>query len=383
MENISLLGCTGSIGTQALQVAALHPDRFRITALTAHSSAEKLFEQVRLFKPLFAALTSGPCEVPEDIRDACAWSFGPGALKEAAELPESDTVLDAVVGMAGLEAVLTAGRAGKRVLLANKEALVAGGELVMSLFGPLQGHRLLPVDSEHSAIWQCLEAAGDNAPEEIILTASGGPFRTWDRERIRNATVREALGHPNWHMGSKITVDSATMFNKGLEIIEARWLFDVPEERISVHIHPESIVHSGVRFRDGTVLCQLGIPDMRLPILYAMSWPERLPTGTERLDLFAAGRLTFERPDDDRFPAMALARAALREGGSAACILNAANEEAVYAFLSGALPFGGIYETVSEVMARLPSGRIASLDDVKEYDRQARRLAGERISAIR
>ncbi len=383
MENISLLGCTGSIGTQALRVAALHPDRFRITALTAHRSAEKLFELVRLFKPAFAALTDGPHEIPEDLKDACTWSFGPGALREAAELPESDTVLDAVVGMAGLEAVLTAGRAGKRVLLANKEALVAGGEVVMSLFGSLKEHRLLPVDSEHSAIWQCLEAAGDNAPEEILLTASGGPFRTWDRERIKNATVREALGHPNWHMGSKITVDSATMFNKGLEIIEARWLFDMPEDRISVHVHPESVVHSGVRFRDGTVLCQMGIPDMRLPILYAMSFPERLDTGTEPLDLFRVGKLTFERPDDEKFPAMSLARAALREGGSAACILNAANETAVMAFLQGRLSFGGIYDTVAEVMAHLSAGPVTCIGDIKEYDRRARLLAEERIKNIR
>lgn len=382
MNNISLLGCTGSIGTQALAAAALHPDRFRIVALTAHHDAEKLFEQVRLFKPLFAALTGGPCEVPSDIKNACQWSFGPGALAEAARLAECDTVLDAVVGMAGLEAVLAAGRAGKRVLLANKEALVAGGELVMGLFGGLGEHRLLPVDSEHSAIWQCLEAAGDNPAEEIILTASGGPFRTWDRERIRRASVREALGHPNWHMGSKITVDSATMFNKGLEIIEAKWLFGLPEDRITVHVHPESIVHSAVRFRDGAVLAQLGVPDMRLPILYAMSWPDRLETGAERLDLFRVGKLTFERPDDGKFPAMSLARAAIREGGSAPCVLNAANEEAVYAFLRGGLSFGGIYETVADVMQRVQRGPVASFGDVLEYDRLARLLAGERIGKL-
>ncbi len=382
MENISLLGCTGSIGTQALEVAALHPDRFRITALTAHSNAEKLFEQVRLFKPSFAALTKGESEIPEDLKNACTWAFGPEALKEAAALPESDTVMDAVVGMAGLEAVLTAGKAGKRVLLANKEALVAGGEMVMSLFGPLKDHRLLPVDSEHSAIWQCLEAPGENVPVEILLTASGGPFRTWDRDRIKTATVAQALGHPNWQMGSKITVDSATMFNKGLEIIEARWLFDMPEDKIRVHIHPESIVHSAVRFRDGAVLAQLGVPDMRLPILYAMAWPERLTTGAEPLDLFRVGKLTFEEPDNEKFPAMSLSRAALRQGGSAPCILNAANEEAVYAFLRGEIPFGSIYDTVSSVLDRLPAGGISSFEDVREYDSRARLLARERIKNL-
>ncbi len=382
MENISLLGCTGSIGTQALEVAALHPDRFRITALTAHSNAEKLFEQVRLFKPLFAALTGGECEIPADLKNVCAWSFGPDALREAAALPESDAVLDAVVGMAGLEAVLTAGKAGKRVLLANKEALVAGGEMVTSVFGPLKNHRLLPVDSEHSAIWQCLEAAGDNLPEEILLTASGGPFRTWEADRIRNASVTEALGHPNWHMGAKITVDSATMFNKGLEIIEARWLFDMPEDRIRVVVHPESIVHSAVRFRDGAVLAQMGVPDMRLPILYAMAWPDRLATGAEELDLFRVGKLTFEEPDERKFPAMALARAALREGGGAPCVMNAANEEAVYAFLGGRISFGSIYDIVSYVTETLRAGKLHCFEDVRECDLRARTLARERIKAL-
>ncbi len=383
MQKIAILGCTGSIGTQALQVAALHPDRFRVLALTAHSSAEKLFELVRRFRPEYAFYTGGEIALPEDVKSLCKWSFGTKALIEAARLPEVDTVLDAVMGMAGLEAVLAAGKAGKKVLLANKEALVAGGALVMELFGPVGNHRLLPVDSEHSAIWQCLEGAHGCQPKELILTASGGPFRTWTLERIRKATIGEALGHPTWSMGRKITVDSATMFNKALEIIEARWLFDVPHEKIRVHIHPQSIVHSAVRFEDGTVIAQMGIPDMRLPILYAMSWPDRLPTGTEDLDLFKIGTLTFEKPDDARFPAMDMARSCLDAGGTACAVLNAANEEAVGAFLQGKILLGEIYDTVSFVLDRLPTLAVREAGDIFEADRRAREMARERIGGLK
>ena len=379
MENIAVLGCTGSIGTQALEVAALHPDRFRVKALTAHSNADKLFELVRLFKPDYAFFTGGDIPLPEDVGRICEWGFGKQGLIEAAVLPGVDTVLDAVMGMAGLEAVLAAGKAGKKVLLANKEALVAGGALVMGLFGPLKEHRLLPVDSEHSAIWQCLEGAHGAPPRELSRTASGGPFRTWDAERIRNANAAQALGHPTWSMGKKITVDSATMFNKALEIIEARWLFDVAHPQISVHIHPQSIVHSAVRFYDGTVIAQLGIPDMRLPILYAMSWPERLATGTADLDLFKVGTLTFEKPDDSRFPAMKMARACLDEGGTACAVLNAANEEAVSAFLRGKIPLGAIYDTVAYVLDKLPSAPLRELGDILEADQRARKEALDRI----
>ncbi|MBQ8136375.1 MAG: 1-deoxy-D-xylulose-5-phosphate reductoisomerase [Clostridia bacterium] len=375
MRRISILGCTGSIGKQALQVIRLHPDRFQVAALTAHSDTEGLFDLVREFRPAFAALTAGEQPIPEDVKAISEFHFGHGALAEAAALPETDDVLDAVSGMAGLEAVLQAGKAGKRVLLANKEALVAGGKLVMALFGLLDEHRLLPVDSEHSAIWQCLENNSRKGLSEILLTASGGPFRTWPKERMEHATVEEALGHPNWSMGKKITIDSATMFNKALEIIEARWLFNVDQRKIRVLIHPQSVVHSGVRFRDGTVLCQLGIPDMRLPILYAMSYPERLETGTEDLDLLKVGSLTFEAPDLSRFPALDLARQVLDAGGCAACVLNAANEEAAHAFLAGHIPFGGIYRVVDGALNALPNREGKTLEDVLEMDTRARECA--------
>ena len=375
MRRIAILGCTGSIGKQALEVIRLHPDRFQVVALTAHSDAEGLFALVREFRPAFAALTAGEQAIPEDVKGISDFHFGHDALALAAALPETDDVLDAVSGMAGLEAVLRAGQAGKRVLLANKEALVAGGALVTALFGPLEKHRLLPVDSEHSAIWQCLENHDRKGLSEILLTASGGPFRTWPKEKMEHATIAEALGHPNWSMGKKITVDSATMFNKALEIIEAKWLFDVDHRKIRVLIHPQSIVHSGVRFQDGTVLCQLGIPDMRLPILYAMSYPERLSTGTEDLDLVRAGALTFEAPDQHRFPALSLARQALDAGGCAACILNAANEEAAHAFLAGRIYFGAIYRVVDGVLGKVANRKAESLESILEADRLARDCA--------
>ena len=288
---------------------------------------------------------------------------------------ECDTVLAAVVGIAGMDAVITAGRAGKRVLLANKESLVAGGEIVMRLFGGIAGGRLLPVDSEHSAIFQSMLGREGNAVDEILLTASGGPFRTWPKERIRAASVEEALGHPNWSMGAKITVDSATMFNKGLEIIEARWLFGIPQERIRVLVHPQSVVHSAVRYRDGAVIAQMGIPDMKLPILFAMAYPERLETFTPPLDLTALGQLTFEEPDGERFPAIALARGAIDTGGTAPTVMNAANEIAVAAFLKKRIAFGQIYPIVSETMERVPVRAVTEASDIHEADAQARRAA--------
>ena len=275
MKKIAILGSTGSIGTQALDLCRRHPDRYRVTALTARRSREKLFAQVREFRPEMAGLTEGidPAEIPEDLK-FCRRMSGREALKAAAAEVEADQVLVSIVGIAGLQSVLDALQAGRQVLLANKEALVTGGHLVTDLAAKA-GKPLLPVDSEHSAIFQCLQGAGGNQPEKILLTASGGPFRNWDQERIRRATPAEALRHPNWNMGAKITVDSASMFNKGLEIMEARWLFDLPEDRIEVVVHPESIVHSAVVFRDGAVLAQLGLPDMRVPIGYAMAYPER------------------------------------------------------------------------------------------------------------
>ena len=377
MKRIAILGSTGSIGGQALDICRRHPDRYRVVALTARGSREKLFDQVREFRPEMAGLTEGidPAEIPEDLR-FCTFMSGREALKAAAAEVAADQVLVSIVGIAGLESVLNALAAGRQVLLANKEALVTGGHLVTELAAKM-GKPVLPVDSEHSAIFQCLQQAANNRAERILLTASGGPFRTWDRERIEKATPAEALKHPNWNMGAKITIDSASMFNKGLEIMEARWLFDMPEEKIEVVVHPESIVHSGVVFRDGAVLAQLGVPDMRVPIGYAMAYPERIETGVAAPDLFSLGKLTFEKPDEEKFPALRLARAALRAGGAACTVFNGANEAAVAAFLREEIPFGGIARLVEGAMERLDGMRADGLEDILEADRQARKYVME------
>ena len=375
MRKIAILGSTGSIGTQALDICRRHPDRYRVTALTARGSREKLFGQVREFRPEVAALTEGidPADIPEDLK-FCRFLSGRDALHAAAAETDADMVLVSIVGIAGLQSVMDALSAGKQVLLANKEALVTGGHLVTEL-ARKAGKPLLPVDSEHSAIFQCLQGAGGNRAEKILLTASGGPFRTWDRERIKKATRAEALKHPNWNMGAKITVDSASMFNKGLEIMEARWLFDVPEDRIEVVVHPQSIVHSAVVFRDGAVLAQLGEPDMRVPIGYAMAYPERIETGVSAPDLFALGSLTFERPDEVKFPALRLARECLRAGGAACTVFNGANEEAVAAFLREEIPFGEIAVRVERALDRLAGLPADCIGDIWEADRRAREIA--------
>ena len=372
MKKIAILGSTGSIGTQALDLCRRHPDRYRVTALTARGSREKLFAQVREFRPEMAGLTEGidSSEIPEDLK-FCRWMNGQEALHAAAAEVDADQVLVSIVGIAGLRSVLDALGAGRQVLLANKEALVTGGHLVTDL-AARAGKPLLPVDSEHSAIFQCLQGAGGNQPEKILLTASGGPFRKWEKDRIEQATPAEALRHPNWNMGAKITVDSASMFNKGLEIMEARWLFDIPEDRIEVVVHPESIVHSAVVFRDGAVLAQLGEPDMRVPIGYAMAYPERLETGVEPPDLFALGNLTFEKPDEQKFPALRLARESLRAGGAACTVFNGANEEAVAAFLREEIPFGEIARRVENALEKLCGLPADNLEDILEADRLAR-----------
>ena len=372
MSTLSILGSTGSIGTQALELVRLHPDRFQVKALTAHRNAELLFRQVREFRPELAGLTV-PIpreEIPADL-GFCRFVMGPEALHAAAAEVEVDQVLVSVVGIAGLQSVMDTLSAGRQVLLANKEALVTGGHLVMEA-ARRAGKPLLPVDSEHSAIFQCLQGAGDNRPTGILLTASGGPFRTWDAARIARATRKEALHHPNWSMGAKITVDSASMFNKALEIMEARWLFDMPPEKIRVVVHPQSIVHSAVEFEDGAVIAQLGVPDMRLPIQYAMTYPERIPTGAPALDLFALGQLTFEPGDPVRFPALRLAGECLRAGGAACTVLNGANEEAVAAFLREEIPFGDITRLVEDALAQLGGLPANTLEDVFAADRAAR-----------
>ena len=372
-RGIAILGSTGSIGKQAIEVIGLHPDRFFVTALTAHKNAELLFQQVRALRPRLAALTGvdQPVPIPADL-SFCEFRFGTQALEAVAREAEGQDVLAAVVGVAGLKAVMAARAAGKRVLLANKETLVAGGEMVMNACPP---GTLLPVDSEHSAIFQCLQGAGPNRYEQILLTASGGPFRTWEKERMQIATVRQALGHPTWNMGAKITVDSASMFNKALEIIEAKWLFDARPEQIQVVVHPQSIVHSAVKFADGAVIAQLGVPDMKLPILYAMTYPERLETGSKPLDLFEIGQLTFERPDPDKFPALRMAYQALHQGGAACCVLNAANEEACYAFLREEIAFGRIPQIVEAALQKYGHLPARSLEDIDRADALARETA--------
>lgn len=378
MRKLAILGSTGSIGTQALQVAALHADRYQVTALVARSSYTLFFEQVRAFRPRLAGLVVRPDAIPDDLKQI-EWVFGEEALTFAAEHADADDVLVSVVGIAGLSAVMKALQSGKRVLLANKEPLVAGGALVTEA-ARRAGKPLLPVDSEHSAIFQCLQGAQGNTPRRLLLTASGGPFRTWQKRDIYRATKAQALKHPNWSMGQKITIDSATMMNKALEVIEARWLFDMPAEKIDVLVHPQSVVHSMVEYEDGAVIAQMGTPDMRLPILYAMSWPERLATGGQALDWSQIGALTFEAPDTDKFPALNLAYAALKAGGTAAAVMNGANEVAVQAFLEDRICFGRIAQVVEETMQRISVVHSPSLEEVFEAD-QAARAAAQKLLA--
>lgn len=377
MQTIAILGSTGSIGTQALELVRLHPEEFRVVALTARSSREKLFEQVREFRPEVAGLTEpiAMSEIPEDVR-FCRWVMGKEALRVAAAEVPADMVLVSVVGIAGLQSVMDALGANRQVLLANKEALVTGGHLVMDAAKRI-GKPILPVDSEHSAIFQCLQGAGGNQPVRLLLTASGGPFRTWTREQMQNATRAQALKHPNWSMGAKITIDSASMFNKALEIIEAHWLFDMPPEKIQVVVHPQSIVHSAVEFADGAVLAQLGVPDMRVPIAYAMTYPRRIPTGSKPLNLFSIGTLTFEPGDPVRFPALRLAGECLNAGGAACTILNGANEMAVAAFLRDEIPFGAISRIVEGTLEACGAMPADTLDDIFHADLEARRRAKE------
>lgn len=378
MRKLAILGSTGSIGTQALQVAALHADRYQVTALVARSSYTLFFEQVRAFRPRLAGLVVRPDAIPDDLKQI-EWVFGEEALTFAAEHADADDVLVSVVGIAGLSAVMKALQSGKRVLLANKEPLVAGGALVTEA-ARRAGKPLLPVDSEHSAIFQCLQGAQGNTPRRLLLTASGGPFRTWQKRDIYRATKAQALKHPNWSMGQKITIDSATMMNKALEVIEARWLFDMPAEKIDVLVHPQSVVHSMVEYEDGAVIAQMGTPDMRLPILYAMSWPERLATGGQALDWSQIGALTFEAPDTDKFPALNLAYAALKAGGTAAAVMNGANEVAVQAFLEDRICFGRIAQVVEETMQRISVVHSPSLEEVFEADQAARAAAQELLA---
>ena len=378
MRKIAILGSTGSIGRQALDVVARYPERFCVHSLAARASAEALFDQVRAFRPERASLAQAPEALPGDVR-FCQWRFGDDAADWALE--GADDALGAVVGIAGLSSALRALDVCQRLLLANKEALVTGGELVMEKARRL--HRtILPVDSEHSAIFQCLQARGGNPIRRLLLTASGGPFRYCSREETDRATVRQALGHPTWKMGAKITVDCATMMNKGLEVIEAHHLFGVPLNRIEVVIHPQSVIHSMIEFEDGAILAQLGRPDMRGPISYALGYPERLPYGGEPLDWTRLSRLTFEAPDTEKFPCLKMAYQAQAAGGNLPVALNGANEVANAAFLAERICFGQISEIVDEVLNHTPRSNISSVEDVYEADRQARERAQQALRAM-
>lgn len=373
MRTIAILGATGSIGTQALDIVRRYPDRFRADCLTANTNAEKLFELVREFQPTAAALNAVPDYIPEDIRPV-QWFFGPDATVRALAATQPDDALCAIVGIAGLDAVMRALDVCERVLLANKEALVTGGDLVTAKAAE-RNVPLLPVDSEHSAIFQCLQARHDNPVRRLLLTCSGGALRDWKKQDMYAATVRDVLAHPTWNMGGKITVDCATMVNKGLEVIEAHHLFAMPAEKIDVVIHPQSVVHSMVEFEDGAVLAQMGMPDMRGPIGYAMGYPRRLPYDAKPLDFAALGHLDFAAPDHDRFPCLGMAIEALKTGGSAPVILNGANEAAVGAFLRGQIPFGRIAEVIDATLQALPVRPIASIADVHAADEEARERA--------
>ncbi len=379
--NIAVLGATGSIGASTLDVVGRHPDRYRVFALTAHVSAEPLLALCRAHHPPYAVL-SGVAEdraLREKFKAAGAeLLFGAKALERVASDPACETVMAAIVGAAGLASTLAAARAGKRMLLANKEALVMAGPLVMRAAREA-GAEILPVDSEHNAVFQCFH--NKESVRKIILTASGGPFRSIPLEALSAATPEQACAHPNWTMGRKISVDSATMMNKGLEVIEARWLFELEPERIEVVIHPQSIVHSLVEYIDGSVIAQLSNPDMRVPIAHALGFPERIDSGARPLDLTILRNLSFERPDEQRFPCLRLAYAALRAGGTAPAVLNAANEIAVEAFLGGRLPFTGIERIIAETLAAVPAKPADELASVLAADAQSRNWAAARVLA--
>ena len=388
MKQIAVLGATGSIGTSALDVIARHPERFRASVLSANADVAGLVALCVRFAPDIAIVASEAHYAA--LRDGLAQAglatramAGAQALAEVAGSDACDTVVAAIVGAAGLGSTLAAAKAGKRILLANKESIVVAGALLMRAVAE-SGAELLPVDSEHNAIYQCLPspsigAAARPGVRRIVLTASGGPFRGWSREQLEGVTPEQACAHPNWRMGRKISVDSATLMNKGLEVIEARWLFDAAPEAIGVVVHPQSIVHSLVDYVDGSTLAQLGNPDMRTALAYGLAWPERIDAGVPVLDLAAVGRLDFQPPDEAAFPCLRLARQALGEGPAATTVLNAANEVAVSAFLQGVLRFLGIPAVLESTLARLHERGADDLSSLLELDAQARQLAAALI----
>ena len=388
MQQITILGATGSIGVNTLDVIARHPERFRVYALTANRQWERLFEQCRQFKPRYAVLLDAVAaeQLQRRLKQAGLRTEvlqGMAALEQVSRAPEVAMVMAAIVGAAGLQPALAAAQAGKRVLLANKEALVMSGRIFMQAVQD-HGATLLPIDSEHNAVFQALPRDGNGdlramGVRRILLTASGGPFRTMPLAALEHVTPEQACAHPNWVMGRKISVDSASMMNKGLEVIEAHWLFNASADQIQVVIHPQSVIHSMVEYVDGSVLAQLGNPDMRTPIAYALGFPERIDSGVAALDLFQIARLDFEAPDARRFPCIALAYAALRSGGTVPAVLNAANEVAVAAFLERRLPFRRIAAVIEHTLAAIPTGAADMLEQVLAADSQARQVAREHI----
>ena len=374
-KQIAILGSTGSIGTQALKVIEEHPDLYEAYALTANNQVELLAEQARKFMPAAVVIANEAkyLQLKEMLADLPIQVYaGADALCEIVEAKPIDVVLASMVGYAGLRPTMNAIRAGKAIALANKETLVVAGELINALAQQYKTP-ILPVDSEHSAIFQCLEP--NNALEKVILTASGGPFRTFTMEQLQHVTKAQALKHPNWEMGAKITIDSATMMNKGFEVIEAKWLFGVRPDQIEVVVHPQSVIHSMVQYEDGAVKAQLGMPDMRLPIQYAFSYPQRIKASFDRLDFSTLKELTFEQPDTNRFRCLALAYEALNKGGNMACIVNAANEVVVSAFLKEGISFLRMSGVIEQSMAKVPFIQTPTYEDYVATDAEARRVA--------
>lgn len=386
MKRIAILGSTGSIGRSALQVVEQFPDRLQVVALAAGRNIDLLAEQIHRFRPRLAAVFD--LQLAKDLTSRLQPGIevevvaGSQGYQQVASCAEAEMILSSMVGAAGLIPTLSAIRAGKDVALANKETLVMAGALVMGEVRRSQVE-LLPVDSEHNAIFQAMEGHRREDLKRILLTASGGPFLNMPKEQLESVTPTQALAHPNWAMGPKISIDSATLMNKGLEVIEAKWLFDVPVEKIDVHVHPQSIVHSMVEYIDGSVIAQMGIPDMRIPIAYALAYPERLELGLPRLDFFTVQTLTFQEPDLNRFPCLKLAFAACKAGGTMPAVLNAANEVAVQAFLDNRIPFSGIPRLVNQAMEEHALDPAAELEAILEADTWARRRTEEEIPNLR
>lgn len=378
-KRLAILGSTGSIGTQTLDIVSQYPEKFKVEALSAGSNLKLLIEQAKKYRPSVVSIANED-HYSELKSSLSGWPVqiiaGSNAAEQIALLPDIDTLVAAMVGFAGLRPTAAAVAAGREVALANKETLVIAGEMIKNS-AAISGSRIIPVDSEHSAIMQCIEGEQHKSIEKLIITASGGPFRTMSLAELGNVTPAQALKHPNWNMGNKITIDSATLMNKGLEVIEAHWLFDIPDEKIDVLVHPQSLIHSMVQFTDGSVKAQLSVPDMRLPIIYALCYPERIQTNLQRISLADTRSLTFEEPDTSRFRNLLLARQALRQGGNMPCALNAANEVAVRAFLNRHIDFPGMSSLVEYVLEKTLFNKEASLEVYEATDDRSRHLAND------